>query len=129
MAHARRPPAPPDSLDPRPHWSRALRALREARGITQDGWAMELGYGRSTVKRWEIGEAVPAADAEAALLALCREKGLLRSFAQGTLAGVCVTSEWLADLLAAARLDGGCAQPPARPDGAAAGQAAWSPPE
>ena len=64
-----------------------MRALREARGITQDGWAMELGYGRSTVKRWETGEAVPAADAEAALLALCREKGLLRSFAQGTLAG------------------------------------------
>jgi pimeloyl-ACP methyl ester carboxylesterase len=84
--------------------------------MTQDGWAMQLGYGRSTVKRWEAGEAVPAADAEAALIALCHEKGLFRAFAQGPLSGVCTTPEWLSDLLSSARLDGGHAQPPAPPD-------------
>lgn len=115
MAHARRPRWFPDLRDTRPYWSQILRALREARGMTQDGWAMQLGYGRSTVKRWETGEAVPTADAEAALIALCREKGLFRAVALGPLAGVCATLEWPGDLLTSARLDGGRVQPLAPP--------------
>ena len=81
-----------------------LRALREAGGVTQDGWAAQLGVGRTTVQRWERGDAVPDAHGEAALVALCREKGLLRSYDAGVLAGVDATAAWLADVLAAARL-------------------------
>jgi len=81
-----------------------LRALREARGVTQDGWAALLGVGRTTVQRWERGEGVPDAHAEAALIALCRDKGLLRSYDAGVFAGIDVTAAWLADALASARL-------------------------
>ncbi|MFW6076035.1 MAG: alpha/beta fold hydrolase, partial [Chloroflexota bacterium] len=88
----------------RPYWSQALRALREARGITQDGWATQLGYGRATVRRWEAGQTVPSADAERAIIQLCREKDLMRRFADGPLAGVDVTPDWIADLIASARL-------------------------
>jgi pimeloyl-ACP methyl ester carboxylesterase/DNA-binding XRE family transcriptional regulator len=114
MAHTRRAAVPRDPSDPRPYWSQALRALREARGITQAGWAMQLGYGRSTIKRWETGEAVPTAAAEAALIALCREKDLFRDIAWGPLAGVSATPTWLSDLLTRARLDGGHVQLPPR---------------
>jgi pimeloyl-ACP methyl ester carboxylesterase/DNA-binding XRE family transcriptional regulator len=89
----------------RPYWSQVLRALREARGITQDGWAMQIGYGRATVKRWEAGETVPSADAETKIIALCHERALFRPFKDGPLAGVRVTPDWLADLLASARLE------------------------
>jgi pimeloyl-ACP methyl ester carboxylesterase len=96
-----------------------LRALREARGITQGGWAAQLGYGRATVRRWEAGATVPSADAEAALIALVREKGLFRRFTDGPLTGVTVNPEWIADLLASARLDGhsgpSTMEPPAVP--------------
>jgi len=101
MAHSRR-----TGSTARPYWSQALRALREARGITQAGWAAQLGYGRATVRRWEAGETVPSADAEAAIVELCRERGLFRRFSDGPLAGVQVNAEWIADLLASARLDG-----------------------
>jgi predicted ATPase/transcriptional regulator with XRE-family HTH domain len=124
MAHVRRPTTTP-KLNARPYWSRVLRALREARGITQEGWALQLGYGRATVKRWEAGEAVPAADAEAALVALCREKALLRPYDEGPLQGVTVTAEWLADLFTRARLGPQTAQALAPPAAAhAAGPAA-----
>lgn len=89
----------------RPYWSQVLRALREARGMTQDGWAMQIGYGRATVKRWEAGETVPSADAETKIISLCHERALFRPFRDGPLAGVRVTPEWLADLLASARLE------------------------
>ena len=118
MARHRRPTAGARPAAPRPYWSQVLRALREARGITQDGWAMQLGYGRATVKRWEAGEAVPSADAEATIRGLCREKGLFRRFAEEPLTGVHVTPEWLANLLATARLGSGRvnlqSRPPAR---------------
>src|SRR5207248_1392386 len=81
-----------------------VRALREARGITQEGWAARLGYGHGTVKRWEAGTAVPSADAEAALLALCDELGLFRTYDHGPLRGISVTPVLLRDLLAEARL-------------------------
>jgi DNA-binding transcriptional regulator YiaG len=48
QAHATRPP-----------WNAVLRALREARGITQGGWATQLGVSSKTVLRWEAGERVP----------------------------------------------------------------------
>ena len=82
-----------------------LRALREASGASQEGWAAQLGFGRSTVQRWESGDLPPGPDAEAALLKLCAERRLLRTFYQGPLRGQTVTDELIRDLLAEARLD------------------------
>lgn len=73
--------------------------------MTQDGWALELGYGRATVRRWEAGETIPSAHAEEQILSLCHERALYRRFTDGPMAGVHVTPEWLADLLASARLE------------------------
>ena len=87
-----------------PHWSAVLRGLREARGVTQDGWAALLGVGRATVQRWERGEAAPSADAAEALITLCREQGLLRTFERGRLRGLTVTADLLRELLAETRL-------------------------
>jgi pimeloyl-ACP methyl ester carboxylesterase/DNA-binding XRE family transcriptional regulator len=98
-----------------PYWSQALRALREARGITQDGWAAQIGYGRATVRRWESGETVPSAEAENAIICLCKEKRLLRRFEHGPLAGIDVSPEWIADLLSAARLRPDAPPRPAAP--------------
>src|SRR6185437_7496407 len=88
----------------RPPLASLLRALREARGVTQDGWAARLGMGRTTVQRWERGETLPDAAGETALLAVCRDEGLFRPFAQGPLTGQMLTPEALRDLLATARL-------------------------
>ena len=93
-------PAPPQL----PYWSQVLRALREARGISREAWADLLGYGCSTVKRWESGSAVPGAAAEAALVALCRDRGLFRAYDHGVLQGVTLTPASLADLLLLARM-------------------------
>jgi predicted ATPase len=87
-----------------PYWSLVIRALREARGITQGGWATWLGYSRATVARWEQGVSVPDAGAESAIINYCLERGLLRTFDQGLLRNVAVTAEWLSELLAVARL-------------------------
>jgi predicted ATPase/class 3 adenylate cyclase len=81
-----------------------LRALREAQGVSQEGWAAQLGYGQATVRRWEAGTAVPTAAAEQALISHCQERGLLRTYQQAPLAGVSVTTELLHELLADARL-------------------------
>ena len=80
-------------------WSSVLRGLREARGVTQDGWAALVGYGRATVQRWERAEAVPGSVATEALVRLCREQGLLRRFERGRLTGLTVTPELLRELL------------------------------
>jgi predicted ATPase/transcriptional regulator with XRE-family HTH domain len=84
-------------------WYAVLRALREARGATQDGWAARLGVSRKTVQRWESGERAPDPGAETALLAFCREAGLFRAFSGGPLAGLRLTEESLRDLFAEAR--------------------------
>jgi hypothetical protein len=77
-------------------WSVVLRALREA------AW---LGFGRSTLQRWESGTLPPGPEAEAALLDLCARRGLFRTFYyQGPLRGLTVSPELLRDLLADARL-------------------------
>src|SRR5690349_21125687 len=94
-------PAQPASVPP--HWSTVLRGLRQARGVTQDGWAALIGVGRATVQRWERGEVTPSADAAEALLTVCREQGLLRTFERGPLCGLTVTAELLRELLAEAR--------------------------
>jgi predicted ATPase/transcriptional regulator with XRE-family HTH domain len=86
-----------------PHWSTVLRGLREAHGVTQDGWAALIGVGRATVQRWEHGDAAPGADTAEALLTICREQGLLRTFERGPLGGLTVTAELLRELLAEAR--------------------------
>src|SRR5215207_2902522 len=88
----------------RPRWSAVLRALREARGVTLDGWGARLGVSRTTVQRWERGERAPDPGAEATLLAACRELGMLRSYDHGPLAGLDLTPELLQDLLTEARL-------------------------
>ncbi len=103
MAQDRRPATGKQDNQP-PYWSQALRSLREARGITQEDWAAQLGYGRATIRRWEAGQTVPSAEAEAAIVALCDTLRLHRTFEDGLLAGVTVTSEWIADLLTTARL-------------------------
>jgi predicted ATPase/DNA-binding transcriptional regulator YiaG len=105
----------------RPYWSQVLRALREARGVTREAWADFLGYGLSTVQRWEGGEAVPDAAAEAALVALCQERGLFRHYERGLLQGLTVTPAWLSDLLAEARLGNG-RRPAASPGGGPPGR-------
>jgi DNA-binding transcriptional regulator YiaG len=83
----------------------ALRALREARGLTQDGWAARLEVGRTTVQRWERGEAVPSAAIEQAIIAYCREQGLFRAFDRGPFRGLTLTAGWLQDRFAEARLE------------------------
>lgn len=88
-----------------PAWPVLLRALRTARGLTQEGWAVQLGVSDVTVRRWERGAAVPTAQAEAALLAWCRHHGLFRLFDNGVLRGITLTPDLLVDILAAARLD------------------------
>jgi predicted ATPase/transcriptional regulator with XRE-family HTH domain len=89
-----------------------LRALREARGVTQEGWAALLGFSEPTVRRWERGTAVPTAEAEAAIVQACQARGLFRSYTSGSLAGLTLTPMLLRDLLAQARL-GGALEPPA----------------
>jgi predicted ATPase/DNA-binding XRE family transcriptional regulator len=94
----------PAQTTPRPHWSAVVRALRDVRGVTQEGFAAQLGFSRRTIRRWEQGEAVPDAAAERALLAYCRDHALFRHFALGPLQGVSLTPESLRELLADARL-------------------------
>ena len=95
---------PHHAASARPLWSTALRSLREARGVTQEGWAALLGVGYRTVQRWEQGSTPPDAAAEALLLAYCEEQGLLRPYSHGPLAGLTLTRASLSALLAEARL-------------------------
>jgi predicted ATPase/transcriptional regulator with XRE-family HTH domain len=81
-----------------------LRALRAAAGVTQAGWAARLGYGRRTIQRWERGEGTPDEAAAEALVRLCGDLRLYRSYRQGALAGVIFNADYLRDLLADARL-------------------------
>lgn len=94
----------------RPFWSAVLRALRETRGLSQDGWAVVLGVGARTVQRWEQGRTAPDAAAEAALLADAEAHGLFRRYAAEPLAGRTLTRAWLSRLLAEARLDPSASQ-------------------
>src|SRR5688572_4337345 len=87
----------------RPRWSEILRMLREARGVTQDGWAARMGVSRKTVQRWERGERAPDPGAETAIVAYCREMGLFRTYDHGPLAGFALTADTLGMLLAEAR--------------------------
>lgn len=98
-------PNPPSPTRDRPRWNVVLRALREARGVTQDGWAAWLGYSRATIQRWERGDAVPTAEAETAIVRVCEERGLFRVYASGPLAGLQITADLLRSLLTDARLE------------------------
>lgn len=53
----------------------AVRAVREAAGLTQYDFAEWLLVSRKTVQRWEAGHAVPDARAEQALVDFCRDRG------------------------------------------------------
>src|SRR5438128_1426873 len=96
------PPQQTAVASPAPHV--VLRALRDASGLTQQGWAAWLGYSVATIRRWETGGAAPTSAGEEALLAHCHQKGLFRMFEQGPLRGFTLTQELLRDLLAEARL-------------------------
>lgn len=87
-----------------PRWNVALRALREASGVTQEGWAARLGYGRRTIQRWEHAELAPDARAAEALIRLCADLGLFREYRRGALIGLTVTADWLKALLGDARI-------------------------
>src|SRR4051794_40218339 len=91
----------------RPAYAYVLRALREARGVTQEGWATILSYSVATVRRWETGTAVPPAEAEAALIHQCQLHGLFRTYDVGPLRGLSLTPELLRTMLAEARLRAG----------------------
>jgi predicted ATPase/DNA-binding CsgD family transcriptional regulator len=105
-------------------WWQVLRAVREARGVTQTGWAAWLKVGARTVQRWERGERPPDELAEQAILAYCTERGLFRPFDQGPLRGRMLTAPWLGDLLADARLSTSTGSPPPPPVAVAEGEAA-----
>jgi class 3 adenylate cyclase/DNA-binding XRE family transcriptional regulator len=96
--------SPSRPTEARPPCSAVLRAVREARGVTQEGWAAWLGVSEATVRRWETGTAVPNADVERALIAHCEERGLFRAYDQGPLRGLTLTPTVLRDVLAEARL-------------------------
>src|SRR5450631_1277224 len=96
--------APVRAEDGLPPPALILRALREARGVTQQGWAGWLGYSVATVRRWETGGAAPTAEAEVALIAECERRGLFRTYDAGPLRGFTLTPEVLRDALAQARL-------------------------
>lgn len=113
----------PSATVDHPPWWQVLRAVREARGVTQEGWAAWLKVGARTVQRWERGERPPDELAEAAILAYCDERGLFRPFDHGPLYGRTLTAAWLSDLLADARLStitGSTPRSPAANNGAAA---------
>lgn len=93
-----------------PSWNVVLRSLREASGVTQEGWATHLGYGRRTVQRWEHGDTPPDAEATEALVRLCAARGAYRTYRQGALAGMTISADLLRDLLSDARLSTGATQ-------------------
>jgi len=84
--------------------SAALRALRDAAGVSQEGWAARLGYARRTIQHWEHGELPPDADATEAVIRLCQDLRLMREYREGALAGHTVSADWLRSLVAEARL-------------------------
>ncbi|MGE0544656.1 MAG: helix-turn-helix domain-containing protein, partial [Dehalococcoidia bacterium] len=96
-----------------PYWSRVLRALREARGVTQEAWAGRLSYSRATIRRWESGASIPDAGAERAIIAYCAEAALFRPFDEGILKGQTLTPAWIESLLTRARSGGATTAPPA----------------
>lgn len=53
-------PMPPKKLSPDPALGRAVRKLREARGLTQEELASQAGMTFGTVSRLESGKSVPA---------------------------------------------------------------------
>jgi predicted ATPase/DNA-binding XRE family transcriptional regulator len=101
--------------DATPRLSVVLRALREAAGVSQDGWATRLGYGRRTIQHWEHGEIAPDADATESLIRLCEELQLFREYREGALAGYAVTPDWLRSLVTDGRLTHRSPSAPAGP--------------
>lgn len=84
----------------------AIRAIRQAAGLTQYDFAEWLAVSRKTVQRWESGQAVPDARAEAALIGFCRQRGAFDASRRAPLAAVVADEGELRDVLAAARAPG-----------------------
>lgn len=106
----------------RPRWSTVLRAVREARGVTLDGWAARIGVSRATVQRWERGTRAPDPAAEAAIIDYCRAQGLFRAYNSGPLTGLDLTAELVQSLVADARWRGSGSEAAATATAAARGQ-------
>jgi non-specific serine/threonine protein kinase len=106
MAHPAHPNVPTPRADQRPYWSAVLRALRDARGLTQEVWAGRIGYSRATIRRWEAGESIPDAVAERAIIAYCADEGLFRTYDEGILRGQTLAPAWIESLLTRARSGG-----------------------
>src|SRR5215210_5630292 len=103
--HQRRAPVAGGAVKDHPRWARVLRAVRDARSVTQDGWGARLGVSRRTVQRWERGDVAPEPAVEQGIAAYCAEKSLFRSYGPvGDLPGFELSPELLRDLLADARL-------------------------
>src|SRR5690242_15415475 len=99
-----------DQTQPTRRWTGSCTRLErsparaaEAAGLTQAAWAAQLGYGRRTVQRWEMGELVPDAAATEALINVCSEQRLCRRYGAGPLSGVLVIVDWLRAALSDAR--------------------------
>src|SRR5207248_8685669 len=105
MRHVDNPNPARDPV-PAPHWSVVLRALRIASGISQEGWAARLGYGRRTIQRWEHAELAPDSAATEALVGLCADRGLFREHQSGGLSGLTLSAHELRAMLAEARVAG-----------------------
>ena len=60
--HAR-PGIAASPLGPSVHPGQVMRALREARGLTQDALAVHAGVSRQAVAKWEAGHAMPGGEA------------------------------------------------------------------
>ena len=60
---------------PSPSLAGWLRRLRQARGLTQEALAHDLGVTVSTVNRWEQGHAQPCKLAQRALRLYARQTG------------------------------------------------------
>jgi predicted ATPase/DNA-binding XRE family transcriptional regulator len=93
-----------NTLQVTPSFAAILRALREAAGISQEGWAARLGYGRRTIQHWEHGDSSPDPAATEVLIALCEHVRLFRSYRHGALAGVSLSPDWLRAAATDARL-------------------------
>jgi predicted ATPase/DNA-binding XRE family transcriptional regulator len=87
-----------------PPLSAVLRALREAAGVSQEGWAARLGYGRRTIQHWEHGELPPDPDATESVIQLCGELRLFRDYHEGALTGITLSADWLRAAATDARL-------------------------
>jgi transcriptional regulator with XRE-family HTH domain len=84
-------------------WHEVLKALREAAGLSQQVWAVQLGVSRATIQRWERGETPPSDEAERSIIEWACERRMFREFRGGLLQGITINETFLHDMLLEAR--------------------------